>query len=79
MGLRFAPPTYGSPLFYRSIEIEDAMIMAPLKDDIRIDIPSEVEEEIASKEVFAEYFIEIGLSDLLLDICCASFKSLCDS
>lgn len=53
--------------------------MAPLDDDVGIDVPCQVEKEVSRREVLREHLIEILLGDLQLDERRALFKRGCDT
>ena len=57
----------GVPEFDRRVEVEHAVVVAPLHDLAAVDVPGEVDEQVARGEVLAEQVAEVVRRHLVLD------------
>ena len=57
----------GVPEFDRRVEIEHAVVVAPLHDLAAVDVPGEVDEQVAGGEVLAEQVAEVVWRHLVAD------------
>ena len=58
----------GVPHLDRGVEVADTVISAPLDDRARVDVPGEIETDVASGDVAPEHLVEVRRVDLLDDV-----------
>ena len=61
-------PGIGVPDLDGGVDVEDAVVMAPLQDLAGIDVPGQVDQDIAGREVLAEHRVHVLLRDLVADV-----------
>ena len=61
------PSRVGIPELHRRVDVEDAGIVAPLHDLAAVDVPGQIDEEVAGRQMFAEQRAHVLRRDLVLD------------
>src|SRR5207245_1164963 len=62
-----ASPAVRIPELHRGVDVQHAPVVAPLHDVAAIDVPGQVDEEVAGREMFAEKRAQILRRDAVLD------------
>ena len=62
-----ARPGVRVPQLHRRVDVQHALVVAPLHDLAAVDVPGQVDEEVAGREMFAEERAQIVLRDAVLD------------
>ena len=59
-------PRVRVPELHRRVEIQDAVVVAPLNDLAAVDVPGEIDEEVAGRQMFGEERVQVLRRHLLL-------------
>src|SRR5262249_61757187 len=55
----FVLPAVGVPEFYRRVDIQYTLVVAPLHDFAAIDVPRQVDEEVPGRDVLAQQYAQV--------------------